>query len=133
MHIFILGCGRVGAKLARSLSTRHSVTVMDWNPASFERLGADFQGSTFQGNGIDADSLRAAGLQQADLFLALTDGDNRNLVAAQVARLLGVSRVLARVYDPERSRIFDRMGLPTVSPTIEGASRLYKMVLEGEE
>ena len=133
LNILILGCGRVGAKLACALSDNHTVTVVDWNPSSFERLGHGFHGTTVQGNGIDADILKLAGIRQTELFLALTDGDNRNLVAAQIAQLLGVPRVLARVYDPERSRIFDGEGLTTVSPTIEGADRLYRMVLEGQE
>jgi trk system potassium uptake protein TrkA len=129
----ILGCGRVGARLATILSKSHHVTVIDWNPSAFERLGTSFRGDTLLGNGIDVDVLRAGEVEQADIFLALTDGDNRNLMAAQIADYLGVPRVLARVYDAERSIIFEQIGLRTVSPTINGAARLYNMVVRERE
>jgi trk system potassium uptake protein len=133
VNIVILGCGRVGARLATTLSASHDVTVIDWNASAFERLGTSFSGETLVGNGIDVDVLRGAKVEQADIFLALTDGDNRNLMAAQIADYLGVPRVLARVYDAERSIIFEQIGLRTVSPTINGASRLYNMVVRERE
>jgi trk system potassium uptake protein TrkA len=108
--------------------------VVDWNPAALGRLPDDYEGETAVCNGIDADCLRLAGAAEADVFLALTDGDNRNLMAAQIARNLGAREVIARVYDAERSRIFGDMGLKTISPTILGAQRLFRMAVgDGEE
>lgn len=133
MDIVILGCGRVGARLATTLSARHDVTVIDWNAGSFDRLGEAFTGETVAGNGIDVDVLRSSGVATADVFLAVTEGDNRNLMAGQIARQLGAGRVLVRVYDPVRCEIFRRMGLETLSPTVEGAQRLYEMVTAGGE
>lgn len=133
MRVVVLGCGRVGALVATALSTRHHVTVVDWREDSFRRLSDSYAGETVVCNGIDVDCLRSAGADEADLFLALTDEDNRNLMAAQVAHHLGASRVIARVYDAERSRIYADMGMTTISPTILGAERLYRMsVGEGE-
>jgi trk system potassium uptake protein len=133
MKAVIMGCGRVGARVAGALSADHEVTVIDWNPASFERLGAEFMGETIVGNGIDIDVLRSASVTEADIFLALTDGDNRNLMAAQVARSLGAGRVVARVYDATRSEIFDEAGVVTFSPTITGARRLFDLVIGSGE
>lgn len=133
MNILILGCGRVGAAVAGRLSRSHEVTVVDWNPSSFDRLPASFAGETVAGNGIDVDVLRAAGVEDADLFLALTDGDNRNLMASQLATHLGARKVVARVYDPVRCQIFSNMGMKTFSPTIAGARRLFAMVTEGSQ
>jgi trk system potassium uptake protein len=134
VNILVLGCGRVGARVANNLSSRHQVTVVDWNSNAFDRLGAGFSGDTLVGNGIDVDVLREAGASASDLFLALTDGDNRNLMAAQIARQIGARRVLARVYDPVRAEIFARMGLDTISPTVVGAQRLFESVMNsGEE
>lgn len=133
MNVVILGCGRVGARLAAILSKSHRVTVIDWNGSSFDRLGPSFNGETLVGNGIDVDVLRAAGVESADLFLGLTDGDNRNLMAAQVARYLGVPRSVARVYDVERSQIFSQMGFTTVCPTLTAANRLFHTVVGEKE
>lgn len=133
MNIAILGCGRVGARVATQLGASHDITIIDWNSSSFERLGEDFEGRTVLGNGIDVDVLRAASVGQADVFIAVTDGDNRNLMAAQVAKHLGVPRVLVRVYDSERCGIFSQMGITTVSPTIGGARRLYEMLVDSRE
>ena len=129
MNVVILGCGRVGASIAATLDGEHRVSVIDWKSAAFSRLPDNFQGTTVIGNGIDVDTLRAAGVHQADVFLALTDGDNRNLMAAQVARQLGVRQAVARVYDAERSEIFSSEDFITFSPTIEGANRLFRMVV----
>jgi trk system potassium uptake protein TrkA len=129
MRVVVLGCGRVGALVAGRLSARHEVTVVDWNPGSFARLPNTYEGGTLVCNGIDADCLRAAGTADADVFLALTDGDNRNLMASQIAKQLGARKVVARVYDAERSRIFAEMGLNTISPTILGAERLFQMAV----
>jgi trk system potassium uptake protein TrkA len=133
MRAVIMGCGRVGARVAGSLSAGHEVTVIDWNPDSFDRLGVEFVGETIVGNGIDIDVLRGAQVGEADIFLALTDGDNRNLMSAQAARSLGAERVIARVYDATRSEIFDAMGIVTYSPTITGAKRLFNLVVGSGE
>jgi trk system potassium uptake protein TrkA len=133
MQFVIVGCGRVGAHLAEALARSHEVTVVDWSARSFDRLGENFGGQTVIGNGIDVDVLRSAGVESADIFFALTDDDDRNLMAAQVAKQLGAPRVIARVYDATRSRVFADMGVTTVSPTISGAERLFNMVMAGEE
>ncbi|MGH2443437.1 MAG: potassium channel family protein [Chloroflexota bacterium] len=129
----ILGCGRVGSGLAANLSANHHVSVVDWNQSAFERLPTGFSGDTVLGNGIDADILRAAGVENAALFLALTDLDNRNLMAAQVARELGARRVVARVYEPIRAEVFQTMGVTTVCPTVNAAQKLFEMVTSGPE
>jgi trk system potassium uptake protein TrkA len=134
MRVIVLGCGRVGALVASRLSERHDVTVIDWNPGSFSRLPDTYTGDTVVCNGIDVDCLRQAGTADADVFLALTDGDNRNLMSSQIARQLGARKIMARVYDAERSRIYHEMGLNTISPTILGAERLFRMAVgDGEE
>jgi trk system potassium uptake protein TrkA len=126
----IVGCGRVGARVAMRLSEQHDVTVIDWATASFDRLGPEYNGDTIVGNGIDVDVLRQAHVSEADVFLALTDGDNRNLMAAQIARSLGARKSVARVYDATRSEVFHEDGLLTFSPTVNGAKRLYEMVTQ---
>lgn len=133
MYVVILGCGRVGAALASALDAAHEVIVIDWNSRSFTRLPQTFRGETVLGNGIDVDCLRAADVGRADAFLAVTDGDNRNLMAGQVAKHLGAKQVIARVYDAERSQIFTEPGLTTFSPTVAGSDRLYSLVLEEME
>ena len=133
MNIVILGCGRVGARLATILGRSHRVTIIDWNAGAFDRLGPDFAGDTVVGNGIDVEVLRSVATGDADLFLALTDGDNRNLFAAQVARRLGARRIIARVYDAERSGIFSQMGFTAISPTVNSARRLFNMVVGQRE
>jgi len=129
----ILGCGRVGAMVASRLGRTDRVTVVDWNPRALERLPSAFSGQTVVGNGIDVEVLREAGVDSADLFLALTDGDNRNLMSAQIAARLGARRVVARVYDPVRSEIYSAMGITTISPIIKGAERLFQLVVERTE
>jgi trk system potassium uptake protein len=133
VNIVILGCGRVGALAATRLSESHDVMVVDWKPSSFDRLPADYAGDTLQCNGIDVDCLREAGVERADAFLALTDNDNRNLMAAQLAMTLGVGRSIARVYDAQRGIIFSEMGLSIVSPTVSGAQRLFELVVRDAE
>lgn len=133
MNVVILGCGRVGALIADELDEQHAVTVIDWNPESFRRLSGDYSGETVVCNGIDVECLRSAGVDAADVFVAVTDGDNRNLMAAQVATRLGVAKSIARVYDPERCAIFAEMGLTTISPTVEGADRLFAMAVAEKE
>ena len=132
MRVVILGCGRVGAYLAGSLvSEGHQVTVVDKDSAAFARLGPDFAGDLVVGTGIDEDVLRQAGIEQADAFVAVTNGDNTNVMAAQVAReVFGVSRVMCRIYDPLRDEIYRNLGLETICPTLWGATRIQEW-LEG--
>ncbi len=119
MNVVVLGCGRVGSTLAQTLDREgHSVTVVDWNEQQFKRLGDDYSGRTVIGTGIDEDVLRQAGIESADVFVAVTNGDNRNIMAAQVARLVfEVPEVICRIYDPVREDTYRRLGLTTVCPT----------------
>lgn len=133
MKVIIMGCGRVGAELAATLDREgHEVTVLDINPDSFRRLPASFKGQRVVGNGIDQDVLRRIGIEQADVFVSVTQGDNRNVMAAQMAKhLFGVPRAVSRIYDPIREEIYHELGLETISPTKVGA-RLLKEALERE-
>lgn len=134
MRVVIMGCGRVGAQLAVMLERRgHEVTVLDVNPNAFERLPRDFKGRKLVGNGIDQDVLRRAGIERADAFVACTQGDNRNVMAAQVAKhIFNVPRVVSRIYDPIREEIYRMLGLRTISPTKVGAELLMRAVEEEE-
>ena len=134
MYVIIMGCGRVGARLAQQLvDAGHEVLVMDMVPSAFERLGRDFPGSTMVGNGIDHDDLVKAGIERADAFAAVTQGDNRNIMASQIAKhVFKVPRVVTRIYDPIRQDTFKALGLDAISPTVIGAQVFYAM-LTGEE
>ena len=127
MIIFILGCGRLGAQLARDLDQRgHQVIVLDLSKDAFARLGSEFKGQTRHGDGLDVDVLLDAGVSDADVFVACTSGDNRNLTASQYAReIFGVAKVISRVSDPLRGEIYAEMGLQTVSPTVLGAQLIF--------
>ncbi len=119
MNAVIMGCGRVGARVASLLdNTGNAVTVVDTDNRAFRRLPAGFRGETIIGTGIDEDVLRRAGIETADVFIAVTNGDNRNIMAAQVARLIfDVPEVICRIYDPVREDTYRRLGLSTVCPT----------------
>lgn len=119
MKVVIMGCGRVGARVASLLdNTGNDVTVIDTDSRAFRRLPAAFRGETIIGTGIDEDVLRSAGIEDADAFIAVTNGDNRNIMAAQVARLIfEVPEVVCRIYDPVREDTYRRLGLTTVCPT----------------
>ncbi|MFC1657791.1 potassium channel family protein [Candidatus Omnitrophota bacterium] len=132
MHVIIVGCGRVGAELAKLLTNEgHDVVVVDKNVAAFNRLGGTFNGLTLVGSGFDPDLLKEAGIEKANAFCALTNGDNTNLVAAQVAkRIFSVPKVIARVYDPERARIYQSLGLDIISGTILFAAMLRDKIIE---
>src|SRR5919201_3912731 len=133
VFIIIMGCGRVGARLALMLTAAgHEVTILDVKSSSFSRLGPDFKGTTILGNGIDQEVVRRAGIERADAFVAATQGDNRNITASQIARhVFGVKRVVTRIYDPLRSDTFAALGLQAISPTIIGANAFYEQ-LTGE-
>jgi trk/ktr system potassium uptake protein len=130
MKLVIVGCGRVGAMSAVALSKAgHQVTVIDINRRAFDRLGPDFNGQMVLGNGIDEDVLREAGIEKADGFASLTNGDNRNIMAAQIAReIFKVPRVITRIYDPMRQDVYTELGLDTVCPTLSGARQIHSML-----
>lgn len=117
MHFVIMGCGRVGARLALRLeSIGHSVSVIDIDVNAFRRLGADFSGRTIQGVGFDHGILVKAGIREADGFAAVSSGDNSNILAARVVReKFGLSNVVARAYDERRAEVYERLGIPTVA------------------
>lgn len=117
MHIVIVGCGRVGSGLARALEAEgHAVSVIDRNRRAFRRLPADFKGLIVEGSGFDRDALNEAKIAEADAFAAVTSGDNSNILAARIAReTFGVERVVARIYDPQRAQVYQRLGIPTVA------------------
>lgn len=119
MKVVIMGCGRVGAHLAALLDNEgHEVTVLDTNSRSFGRLVPTFKGNALLGDGTDEDTLRKAGIEEAEAFIALTQGDNRNVMAAQIAKhIFGVERVICRVYDPLRDELYQTLGLEAISPT----------------
>lgn len=119
MKAVVVGCGRVGARIASILDHNgHEVAVIDVDSRAFRRLPVDFRGATIIGTGIDEDVLRAAGIEEATAFIAVTNGDNRNIMAAQVARLVfEVPEVVCRIYDPVREDTYRRLGLTTVCPT----------------
>jgi trk system potassium uptake protein TrkA len=132
MYVIIVGCGRVGAELAKLLSNEaHDVVIIDRNPTAFNRLGGTFNGVTMVGNGFDSETLKAAEIQKADVFCALTNGDNTNLVCAQVAKkIFSVPKVIARVYDPERAQIYQALGLDIISGTSLFAAMLRDKIIE---
>ena len=119
MKVVIMGCGRVGAQLANLLDADgHSVAVLDTNSYSFRRLLPDFSGTALVGNGIDEEALKRAGIEEADAFVAVTQGDNRNVMAAQIAKhIFNVPRVICRIYDPLRQELYSTLGLEAISPT----------------
>jgi len=130
MNVIVMGCGRLGSRMAGLLESEgNSVTVLDINESAFRRLPEHFRGKRHVGNGMDAATLEKAGIQDADIFLALTQGDNRNYFASQMAReVYHVRRVLCRVYDPVRESIFRDLGLETFSPTSFGSQILMDMI-----
>ncbi|MCS7222990.1 MAG: NAD-binding protein [Armatimonadetes bacterium] len=132
IKVVILGCGRVGSTLALMLIQEgHRVTVIDKDPDAFRRLGEDFQGRTYVGQGIDVDVLREAGLEEADAFLAVTNGDNTNVMASQIAKVrFHVPKVLARIYDPLRAAVYKELGIETVSVTTLGAGMLFDRLFD---
>ncbi|MBI3521658.1 MAG: TrkA family potassium uptake protein [Chloroflexi bacterium] len=135
MNIVIVGCGRVGAFLAGLMDLDgHAVTVVDKDRASFAHLPQTFKGATLLGDGVDLDLLRKAGTEKADAFLSLTDGDNRNLMAAQIAqKIFGVKQVLAKVNDPIRARMYREQGIPTISRTTILGTLLHAMLTGNKE
>ncbi|MBA3618677.1 MAG: TrkA family potassium uptake protein, partial [Acidothermales bacterium] len=131
MHVVIMGCGRVGSTLAHMLEVRgHSVAVVDQNAEAFRRLGAGFAGRRVTGIGFDRDTLTEAGIEQAQAFAAVSSGDNSNILSARVAReTFGVENVAARIYDPRRAEIYQRLGIPTVATVRWTADQMLRRLL----
>jgi trk system potassium uptake protein len=134
VHVVVVGCGRVGAGLAGALTEAgHSVAVVDRKPGAFNRLPKGFAGETLTGIGFDRDLLERAGITRAAALAAVTNGDNSNILIARVAReTYGVDRVVARIYDPRRAVIFERLGIPTVATVSWATERVLRRVLSDQ-
>ncbi len=134
MHVIVVGCGRVGSEVALSLaSTEHDVIVIDRRVESFRRLGDDFKGVTMVGVGFDRDVLTEAGITPNCAVAAVTSGDNSNILIARVAReTFGVKHVVARIYDPRRASIYERLGIATVATVAWTSARVLRHLLAAE-
>jgi trk system potassium uptake protein TrkA len=131
MNVVIMGCGRVGAQLANLLDGEgHKITILDTNFESFSRLSSSFGGTALVGDGTDVESLKKADIEQADAFVAVTQGDNRNVMAAQIAKhVFKIKKVICRIYDPLRKDVYESVGLEVVSPTTVFAQILMERLL----
>ena len=131
MHVVIVGCGRVGSALGRELvSAGHTVAVVDRKAEAFSRLGESFTGRKIMGIGFDRDVLIEAGIQKAGALAAVTNGDNSNILIARVAREeFGIERVVARIYDPKRAEIYERLGIATVATVKWTSERILRRIL----
>ena len=134
MHVVVVGCGRVGSSLAAELTKAgHSVAVLDRRSDAFARLPKDFPGATVTGIGFDRDRLTEAGADRAGALAAVTNGDNSNILIARVAReTFGIERVVARIYDPRRAAIYQRLGIPTVATVAWATERVLRGILPNE-
>jgi trk system potassium uptake protein TrkA len=136
VHIVIMGCGRVGSTLAHILEEQgHSVAIIDQDREAFRKLRSGFKGKRIVGVGFDQDVLSQAGIEEADGFAAVSSGDNSNVIAARVVReSFGVERVVARIYDPRRAEVYQRLGIPTVATVRWTADQMLRRLLpEGSE
>lgn len=135
MKLLIMGCGRVGAQLASVLDADgHEVIVLDINGHSFRRLSPDFGGTALLGDGTDIEILKKAGIENCDAFVAVTEGDNRNLMSAQIAKyIFNVPKVICRIYDPLRKDVYETLGLEAISPTVVFADLLKKKLVENHK
>nr|WP_203607636.1 TrkA family potassium uptake protein [Streptomyces sp. SID11385] len=126
-----MGCGRVGSALAQTLEQQgHTVAVVDRDPTAFRRLGSGFGGRRVTGIGFDQDTLREAGIEEAGAFAAVSSGDNSNIIAARVAReMFGIEHVAARIYDPRRAEVYQRLGIPTVATVRWTADQMLRRLL----
>ncbi len=131
MHVVVVGCGRVGSSLATGLiDAGHSVAIIDKRPEAFDRLGQGFTGQAIAGIGFDRDRLMEAGIEKATAVAAVTNGDNSNIMIARVAReTFRVERVVARIYDPRRAAIYQRLGIPTVATVSWASERVLRHIL----
>lgn len=135
MNILIIGCGKVGSRLAGFLSRRgHAVSIVDRSPWAFDRLDDDFTGYTVEGIPLDGDVLKEAGIEGCDILVAVTNDDNINLMVGQMAReIFGVPKVLARLYDPRRRDVYSQMGLHVVCPTSITTDNILSIIEENIE
>jgi len=135
VHIVIMGCGRVGAAVTVELAKGgHSVSIIDKRPEAFERLPPGFEAKTIVGLGFDREVLEEAGIKEADAFVAVSNGDNSNIVSARIAREhYHVPKVIARIYDPRRADIYERLAIPTVASVRWAASRIKYLLFHGKE
>jgi trk system potassium uptake protein len=131
VHIVIMGCGRVGSTLAHILEDQgHSVAVIDQDANAFRRLGSGFKGRKITGSGFDRDVLIEAGIEEADAFAAVSSGDNSNIISARVVReSFGIERVAARIYDPRRAEVYQRLGIPTVATVRWTADQMLRTLM----
>lgn len=134
MQIIIMGCGRVGSELANLLSMEgNKVAIIDINPKAFTRLGKGFKGTTITGSGFDKEVLEKAGIEHADAFASVTQGDNRNIVGALIAkREYRIPIVIARIYDPLRAQVYNKLGITTISPTTWGANKIKELICHSD-
>lgn len=132
MNVVIMGCGRVGAKLAGMLDEEgHNVTIMDVESYSFRKLPSNFGGMAIVGNGLEEEALKKAGIEEADVFVSATQGDNRNVMACQIAKhIYNITRVVSRIYDPIREEMYRDLRIESVSPT-KVVAELLKEKVEG--
>jgi trk system potassium uptake protein TrkA len=132
MNVIIMGCGRVGAQLAGMLDAEgHKVTIIDVEPYSFRKLPPTFNGLAMVGNGLEEESLKKAGIEKADVFVTVTQGDNRNVMACQIAKhIYQVPKVVSRIYDPIREEMYRNLGIESISPT-KVVAELLKERIEG--
>jgi trk/ktr system potassium uptake protein len=130
MHVVIMGCGRAGARLARRLERQgHTVAVIDKDPTSFHLLDVNFKGRVVEGIGFDAEVLVEAGIERADAFVAVSSGDNSNIVSSIIAKdVFHVPKVITRIYDPRRAMIYRRFGIPTVAPVQWGVNKIFDLL-----
>ncbi len=135
MNVIILGCGRVGSTIARQLAQdQHNVTIIDITSDAFRRLGPKFTGKKIIGNGTDQYVLKRAGIERADAFLALTQGDNTNIMAAQIAReVFNISKVTTRIYDPIRAEAYREIGIETLCTTTLAAGLLRASIIGDDQ
>src|SRR5262245_42468759 len=126
-----MGCGRVGSTLAHILEDKgHSVAIIDQNPEAFRRLRSGFKGRRVTGFGFDRDVIAEAGIEQASAFVAVSSGDNSNIISARVAReTFGVAHVVARIYDPKRAEVYQRLGIPTIATVPWTVHRFLSVIL----
>ena len=131
MRVVIVGCGRIGAELANLLDAEsHDVMVVDQDPEAFRRLSRSYRGQAMVGQGIDEETQRRAGVDRADAFIALTNGDNHNIMASQMAKhLMGVPIVISQIKDPIREETYHLLGIETVNPTLLGAERILETIM----
>jgi trk system potassium uptake protein TrkA len=134
VHVVIMGCGRVGSSVAAALERLgHTVAVIDKDSQAFRRLGSEYHGQQVVGNGFDRQVLIEAGIERAGAFAAVSSGDNSNIISARVAReTFGVEHVVARIYDPKRAEVYERLGIPTVATVRWTADRILRHIVRDD-